>query len=78
MSSTNEELMLQELKRISKLLALSLVENRNTQSDKIEMLSQYGFTNKEIANLLATTDDTVRATLSKIRKKGESKKGKSK
>lgn len=78
MSSTNEELILQELKRISKLLALSLVENRATQSEKIEMLEQYGFSNKEIADLLGTTGDTVRATLSKIRKKSESKKGKSK
>lgn len=69
MSDSNEELMLQELRRISKLLALSLIEDKTLQSEKIEMLDRYGFQQKEIADLLKTTPNTVSAHLSNIRKK---------
>jgi len=68
MSSSNEEV-LQELKRISKLLALSLIENKTLQSDKVEMLDRYGFQQKEIAGLLKITPRNVSAHLSNIRKK---------
>lgn len=68
MSSSNEEV-LQELKRISKLLALSLIENKTLQMDKVEMLDRYGFQQKEIADLLRITPKNVGAHLSNIRKK---------
>lgn len=69
MSTSNEEQVLQELKRISRLLALTLIENKGTKSDKIEALNRYGFQNKEIAEILGTNEDIVRATLFNIRKR---------
>ena len=69
MSNSSGEQVLQELKRISRLLAINLIENKTTQSDKIEALNHYGFQNKEIADILGTNEDVVRATLSKIRKR---------
>lgn len=76
MSDSNEELVLQELKRISRLLALSLIVGKTLQSEKIEMLDQYGFQRKEIADLLGTNPNVVRATLSDIRRKTKGQKAK--
>lgn len=69
MTSSNEEPILKELKRISRLLALSLIENKNLQNEKIELLDRFGFSQKEIAEFLTTTPNIVSATLSNIRKK---------
>ena len=74
MSDSTEELMLQELKRISRLLALNLIANKTLQNEKIEMLDQYGFQPKEISDLLKTKPEIVHSALYKIRKKSKGKK----
>jgi len=66
---------LQELQRISKLLALT-VTREIKQREKIELLSGIGFQPKEIANLIGTTPGTVSVTLVDIRKKAQTGKGK--
>lgn len=72
--SESEEI-LQELQRISKLLALTVTRELK-QREKIELLSSIGFQPKEIANLIGTTPGTVSVTLVNIRKKAQTEKGK--
>ena len=76
MSESNEEQILQELKQISRLLALTLIKDLTNKTEQIEMLNRYGFQQKEIADILITTPNIVSATLSKIRRKSKSEKGK--
>jgi len=59
---------IEELKNIKKLLAYSLIKDQ-PQGEKIEFLSSAGFQPKEIAEILNTSSNTVRVTLSRIRKK---------
>jgi len=59
---------------IIRLLALNLVKDAETQKDKIIALRNLGFKPAEIAEILGTTANTVRVTLSKIRRKSSSKK----
>ncbi len=66
---------LQELQRISKLLAL-LVTSELKQREKINLLSGAGFRPKEIADLIGTTPKIVSAELSNIKKKVQTGKGK--
>lgn len=74
MSDSNEKLVLQELKRISRLLALNLIADKTLQGEKIEMLDQYGFQPREIADLLKTKPEIVHSFLYQIRKKPKTKK----
>ena len=76
MSDSNEEQILQELKRINRLLALTLIKDQTNQTEQIEMLDRYGFQPKDIADLLRIKPNIVSATLSYIRKKATSEKGK--
>ena len=55
---------------IIKLLAMNLMQGKETQKDKIIQLSKLGLQPKEIANILGTTSNTVRVTLSAARKEG--------
>ncbi len=75
MNESKEEGILQELQRISKLLALTVTRELK-QREKIELLSSIGFQPKEIANLIGTTPGTVSVTLVDIRKKAQTEKGK--
>ena len=75
MDESKEKEILQELQRISKLLALTVTREIN-QREKIELLSSIGFQPKEIANLIGTTPGTVSVTLVNIRKKAQTEKGK--
>jgi len=75
MNESKEEGILQELQRISKLLALTVTRELK-QREKIELLSSIGFQPKEIANLIGTTPGTVSVTLVNIRKKAQTEKGK--
>jgi len=75
MNESKEEGILQELQRISKLLALTVTRELK-QREKIELLSSIGFQPKEIANLIGTTPGTVSVTLVDIKKKAQTKKGK--
>lgn len=75
MNDCKEEEILQELRRITKLLALTATRDQ-IQKDRIAVLSSIGFQPKEIANLLGTTAGTVSVTLTTIRKKAKGKEGK--
>lgn len=75
MNESEENEILQELQRISKLLALTVTRELK-QREKIELLSSIGFQPKEIANLIGTTPGTVSVTLVDIRKKAQTGKGK--
>lgn len=75
MNESKENEILQELQRISKLLALT-VTRELIQKDRIELLSGIGFQPKEIADLIGTTPNTVRVALVDIRKKAQTGKGK--
>jgi len=73
MNGPNEDEILQELRRISKLLALTVTRDMK-QREKIELLSGIGFQPKEIADLIGTTPNTVSVILAGIRKKAKAKK----
>lgn len=75
MNESSKEEILTELRRITKLLALMVTKDQ-IQRDKIALLSASGFQSKEIADLLGTTPNLVRAVLSDIRKKAKGGKGK--
>lgn len=75
MNDSKEEEILQELRHITKLLALTVTKGQ-LQKDQIVALSCIGFQPKEIADLLGTTANTVSVTLSDIRKKARGRKGK--
>jgi DNA-binding NarL/FixJ family response regulator len=73
MAQSNDDLMLQELHRISRGIALLATTGRS-QKEQIAILSKIGFEIKEIAELLETTPNTVRAALVHIQKKGKAAK----
>jgi DNA-binding CsgD family transcriptional regulator len=75
MSESKENEILQELRRISKLLALTITRELK-QKEKIELLASIGFQPKEIADLIGTTPGTVSVALVDIRKKAQTGKGK--
>ena len=60
MNESKENEILQELQRISKLLAL-MVTREMIQSERIEFFSNIGFRPKEIADLIGTKSNIVRA-----------------
>ena len=64
----NDERVVEELRMIKKLLALSLIKDLS-QVEQIEFLSNAGFQPKEIAEIINTSANSVRVTLSRIRKK---------
>ena len=67
MNASKNDLILEELQKITKLFVLSLTKDMN-QTEAISIMSKIGFQPKEIAELLGTTANTVRVTLSKKRK----------
>ena len=75
MNESKENEILQELRRISKLLALTVTGDMK-QKEKIELLSSIGFQPKEIADLIGTTPGTVSVALVDIRKKARTGKDK--
>lgn len=54
---------------ITKLLALNIVKDVKVQKDQIITLSSFGLQPSQIADLLGTTANTVRVTLSTARKR---------
>ena len=63
----NEDKIVEELKNIKRLLALSLIKDKN-QTEQIKFLSDAGFQPKEIAEIINTSANTVRVTKTRIRK----------
>ena len=66
-----------ELKRITKLLALSLVKNEVSSREQIKLLDQYDFSQKEISEMLHIPLGTVGINLARA-KQSELKKGQGK
>ena len=66
----SDDKIIEELKDIKKLLALSLTKDQS-KVEQIEFLSNVGFEPKEIAEIINTTANTVRVSLSRIRKKSK-------
>jgi len=68
MTKDQFEEILKKIDVLTRLLAISLVSEKK-QQDQIIILSKIGIQPKEIAEMLGTTPNTVRVTLSKMRKK---------
>lgn len=60
----------QGIDKVANLLALLVVKDM-TKTSAIGVLVSAGFSNREIAGLLNTTEATVRATMSAAKKKAE-------
>lgn len=60
---------LERLNTIIKLLALNAVRDIELQKEKILRLSSFGLRPSDIAEILGTTPNTVRVTLSEAKKK---------
>ena len=58
----------ERLDLIIKLLAMKMMDDQDSQKNKIIQLSKIGLQPKEIANILGTSSNTVSVTLSGARK----------
>lgn len=76
MNEPKENEILQELQRISKLLALTVTRELKQQTEKIGLLYSIGFQYKEIADLIGTTPGTVSVALARIKKEAQTGKRK--
>jgi hypothetical protein len=65
--------LIKELQTIAKLLTLNALAVKN-QTDRVSTLIEFGFDNKEIADLLGMKSNLVSAFKSKIEKKIEKEK----
>ncbi|MEE9442716.1 MAG: hypothetical protein V3V99_08620 [candidate division Zixibacteria bacterium] len=65
--------MLEELKNIKAILAITATEKYETKNDKIIHLAKFGLNPAEISELIGTTPGTVSVQLSKAKKKGKKK-----
>ena len=68
MDDPESNLILTELRKISKLLVLNLNQDRS-QNELIAAMSKIGFQPKEIAELLGTTSNTVSVAKAKAKSK---------
>lgn len=62
--------LIDEIKKTNKLLVIMATKDL-PQTDKIALLSRVGFGQKEIADLVGTTSNTVGVTLNKLKKKNK-------
>lgn len=67
MDDTIQKDILHELQVIKKLLALSLLPADDSQLKRIAKLDSLGFRPKDIAEILATSSNTVNVALNRIR-----------
>ncbi len=67
MDEKSTQILFKKLDSILKLMVLIMAEGKN-QSEQMQLLSAAGFQPKEIAETLGTTSNTVRVTLSSLRK----------
>lgn len=67
MAELNDEVVLEKLDRVLRLLAVIAVKGMS-QTEQIAVLDRVGFTPKEIAEIVGTTSNTVRVGLVAIRK----------
>ena len=67
MAQINDELVVEKLDRVLRLLALIAVKGMS-QTDQIAILDRVGVAPKEIAEIVGTTSNTVRVALVSIRR----------
>lgn len=67
MAKINDEVAVEKLDRVLRLLALIAVKGLS-QTDQIALLDRAGFAPKEIAEIVGTTSNTVRVGLVAIRR----------
>ena len=72
MTDKDIQLLTSKLDTIIKIMALQTIEGKN-QAEAAWLLSLSGLQNKEIAEILGTTPDTVKVSLYKMRKKNNAK-----
>jgi hypothetical protein len=70
MGDSENNLILAELRKITKLLVLNLNQDRS-QNDLITAMSKIGFQPKEIAELIGTTSNTVSVAKAKAKSKSK-------
>jgi len=75
MKDSSEDPVVAELKRITKLLALSIVRTETSLREQVKLLHQFGFQNKEISDILQIPEGTVSSNLARA-KQSNIKKGK--
>lgn len=73
MPDSKEDILAQKLDTLIRLQAFGLVSRFESQKEKILFLRKVGMQNKEIADLLGTSANTVNVTIVKA-KKAEQKK----
>lgn len=73
--SSDQEGVLQELRRISRLLTVVATKEVATKRERISILADAGFEPKEIADLVGTTPNTVSVTLYSLRKEQSQRTG---
>jgi DNA-directed RNA polymerase specialized sigma24 family protein len=61
------DVLISRVERLTKLIAAGLVLGK-TQGEQVDLLSKAGFQPKEIAGLVGSTPNSVRVTLSTMRK----------
>lgn len=59
--------LLQEMKKMNRLLVVMATKDLQ-QNEKIALLSSAGFAQKEIAEFVGTTSNTVNTTLNRLKK----------
>ena len=72
MTTETEEKLVRELQTISRLLAIGLIEGG--QRDRIEKLSDAGFSTGQIAQLIGKKSNTVSAELGNLKKRKQKRK----
>lgn len=67
MKEYSEDPILAELKKITKLLAISIVRAETNLREQIKLLHKFGFQNKEISDILQIPDGTVSSNLTRAK-----------
>lgn len=72
----NGKEILDQLKILTKLSALSVIEGKKTLSEQVKALDYVGFKPKEMAGLLGRTPNSIRVALFETRRRSQKKGGK--
>ncbi len=76
MSNDAHEKLIVKLDTLTKLVAGILLKNAKSQTEKIELLSNLGISNKVVAELIGCSEDTVGVVKNRLKKERTSKGGK--
>jgi len=70
MAKTTNELILEKLDQILKVLALQIAVEQESLTEGVRLLKLAGLDNRTIATVLNTSDSAVRAIASNLKKRG--------